>query len=93
MNIVLLKKILNIEFSTVNCQLSIVNFPHLLFHLLRRFVKGSVVAANGGEGGELRRAAHHRHGRVVLRHMVRQIDDVIVIIVQVRWFHALCPLV
>ena len=88
MNIVLLKKILNIEFSTVNCQLSVFNFPHFFLHFFCRFVKGSVMATDGGEGGELCCTAHHGHRRMVLRHMVRQVDDVVVIVVQVRWFHA-----
>lgn len=58
----------------------------LLVGLTGGLPDGGIVARQRGKGSELRRTVVERHLRVPLRHMVRQVDDIVV-----GRFHALCP--
>ena len=50
------------------------------FILLCRFFDGIFIASQCGEGCKLSCAVPHRHLRVTLRDVMRQIDDIVVII-------------
>ena len=88
-----------LHFYSLHFSLFTFHFP-LLLHLSLCIINGGIISRQRSERRKLCSTRHHRHLRMFLRHMVRMVYYVIVIVCQIvngKWYmvnctsHALWP--